>query len=108
MIVILNDYVRGVVSNEETIWSRLGEELDDAVAISTAKLNVTLEEKLKELNPDLVIQNSNWGKLTDYKTISFLQDPFLDMNKLCDPFLLRMRLKIRKKQSYATRKLNCK
>ena len=99
--MILNDSIRGIESNQETIWSRLEEELDDVIAISTTKLNIPLGEKLKELNPDLVIQNSIWGKLTDYKTISFLQDPFLDMNKLCDPFLLRMRLKIRKRLTYS-------
>lgn len=100
MIVILNDYIRGVVSNEETFWSRLEKELDDTVAISTAKLNISLQEKLKELKPNLVIQNANWGKLTDYKTISFLQDPFIEMKKLFESFSLKMRLKIRKRESY--------
>jgi len=100
LIVILNDYIRGTVSNEETFWSRLEKELDDTFAISTAKLNMSLQEKLKELNPNLVIQNANWGKLTDYKTISFLQDPFIAMKKLFEPFSLKMRLKIRRRQSY--------
>lgn len=100
MIVILNDYIRGIVSNEETFWSRLEKELDDTFAISTAKLNISLQEKLKELKPNLVIQNANWGKLTDYKTISFLQDPFIEMKKLFEPFSLKMRLKIRKRESY--------
>ncbi len=100
MIVILNDYIRGRVSNEETFWSWLENGLDNSVAISTAKLNTTLQEKMDELKPNLVIQNSNWGKLTDYKTISFLQDPLIEMKKLFEPFTLRMRLKIRKRESY--------
>jgi glycosyltransferase involved in cell wall biosynthesis len=100
LIVILNDYIRGTVANEETFWSRLEKELDNAVAISTAKLNIPLQEKIKEFNPNLIVQNANWGKLTDYKTISFLQDPFIDMKKLFEPFWLRMRLKIRKRASY--------
>jgi len=99
LIVILNDYIRGTVSNEETFWSRLEEELDNTVAISTAKLDVPLNEKLRELNTELVIQNANWGKLSEYKTISFLQDPFFEMKKIFEPFWLKMRLKIRKRES---------
>ena len=103
MIVILNDYIRGTVSNEETLWSRLEDELSDTVAISTAKLTIPLDKKIKELNPDLVIQNALWGKCTDYKTISFLQDPLIKMRELFEPFMLRMRLKIRGRQSYDSR-----
>lgn len=100
MIVILNDHIRGRVADEETFWSRLENELPDTVAISTANLIIPLHKKIKELNPDLVIQNANLGRVTDYKTISFLQDPFIEMQKLFEPFMLKMRLKIRKRQSY--------
>ena len=103
MIVILNDYIRGVVANEETFWSRLEDELSDAVAISTAKLTVPLDKMIEELKPDLVIQNANCGKLTDCKTVSFLQDPLIEMQKLFEPFTLRIRLKIRNRQSYSDR-----
>lgn len=103
MIVILNDYIRGTVADEEIFWSRLEDELPTAVAISTAKITVPLDKKIRELNPDLVIQNANLGKLTDCKTISFLQDPLIEMKQLFEPFMLRMRLKIRGRQSYNSR-----
>ena len=103
MIVILNDYIRGRVANEETLWSRLEDELSDTVAISTAKLTIPLDKKIKELNPDLVIQNAYWGKLTDYKTISFLQDPLIEMEELLESLMLKMRWKIRGRLSYGSR-----
>ncbi len=104
MIVILNDYIRGTVANEETFWSRLEDELSDTVAISTAKLTVPLDKKIREINPDLVIQNACWGRLTDYKTVSFLQDPLIEMKALLfESFMLKMRLKIRGRQSYGSR-----
>ena len=73
MIVILTDNVRGTVSNEETLWSLLEKNLDDCVGISTSELKEPLDSKLRELNPELVIQNAILGKVSNYNTISFLK-----------------------------------
>ena len=103
MIVIVPPFIRGVESNQEIFWSRIEKEFKDSVTIDTAKLNISLQQKLIELKPDLVISVSDVGKISDYKTISFVENPFLHMNKSCNSFLLKMRLKIRKRQSYATK-----
>ena len=103
MIVILNDHIRGVVSNEETFWSILEKNMPDSLAISLAELEIPLEKKLEELNPSLIIQNANLGKLSDYKTISFLQDPLLEMRKRLEPILNRLRAKIRGRETYSDR-----
>lgn len=57
---------------------------------------VELENKLDELNPLLIIQNANLGRITTkYKTISFLQDPLIEIRKYFHPLHLRVRARIR-------------
>jgi len=100
MIIILNDSIRGVVSNEETLWSILENNILKSKGISTNSLKIPIKEKLKELKPDLILQNSNLGKISDYKTISFLQDPYIDMIKKCQPLAIFLRAKFRGRETY--------
>ena len=95
MILIVHDSIIGVESNQEIFWSRIGKEFKDTVSISTSKLNVPLEEKIKGLNPDLVIQSAILGKLTNYKTISFVQNPWPEMRRLLESPITRMWMKFR-------------
>ncbi len=103
MIVVVNDSIRGVVSNEETFWSFLEKEMPDCKGISLSELDVSLENKLIELNPDIIIQNANLGKISNYKTISFLQDPIIEMKEKFDSFELRIKSKIRGRETYSDR-----
>ena len=101
MIVLLNDSIRGVVSNEETFWSFLEKELPNCKGLSTANLSNSLKNTLNELNPSLIIQNSNLGKISNFKTISFLQDPFIEMEKKLELFQDRLKAKIRGRETYS-------
>jgi len=100
LILILTDSIRGVVSNEETIWSRLQGSIPDAVGISTNSLTISIKEKIDELKPTLVLQNANLGYCSEYKTISFLQDPFIEMIKKCQPLSIFLRSKLRGRETY--------
>ncbi|MCV0399549.1 MAG: glycosyltransferase family 4 protein [Nitrosarchaeum sp.] len=100
MILIVNDSIRGVVSDEETIWSRLRDNIPNAVGISTNSLTVPIKEKLDELKPSLILQNANLGYFSEYKTISFLQDPFIEMIKKCQPLSIFLRSKLRGRETY--------
>lgn len=103
MIAILNENIRGVVSNEETLWSILEKELPDCKGISTSELTVPLKSKLDELNPNIIIQNANLGRVSNFKTISFLQDPLIEMKNHFDSFKVRMKAKVRGKETYSDR-----
>jgi len=103
MIVIVNDSIRGVVSNEEILWSRLEKNLPNCIGVSLGQLEIPLEDKLASLKPDLVIQNANLGKISNYKTISFLQDPLLEMRKYFEPLSVRLKAKIRGRQTFSDR-----
>lgn len=103
LIVVINDSIRGVVSNEETFWSFLEKELPECVGISLNSLDVPLEKKINELNPDLIIQNSNLGKISNYRTISFLQDPLIEMQKHFDSLQLRIKSKIKNRETFGNR-----
>ncbi len=99
MIVIISGHIRGIVSDEETMWSRLEKNIANSKSIGIAGLERPLEQELDEIKPELVIQNSTLGKLSDYKTISFLQDPFIAMKKHFDTPLIRLKAKVRKRKS---------
>lgn len=89
MIVILNENIRGVVSDEETMWSVLQTSLPNCVGIELSKFTGDINKHLKELKPDLVIQNSLLGKLSEFKTITYLQDNFLEMRRILGRSLIR-------------------
>jgi glycosyltransferase involved in cell wall biosynthesis len=101
LIVILNDHIRGVVSNEETIWSRLVANLPECIGIDLANLKEPVENRLLELKPSIIIQNANLGKLSPYKTISFLQDPLIGMKKFVEPLPRFIRAKIRGRKTFS-------
>jgi len=103
LIIILNDSIRGVVSNEETLWSFLEKELPDCKGISLSELDIPLENKLNELNPSLIIQNVILGKISNFKTVSFLQDPLIEMKNHFDSFQLMIWSKIRGRETYSDR-----
>lgn len=103
MIVILNDHIRGVVSNEEVFWSILQKNIPDSMGIGTASLEVPVGKRLAEINPSLVIQNANLGKVSNYKTISFLQDPTLEMKKHFETIQTRIRARIRGRETLTVR-----
>lgn len=95
--------MRGVVSNEEVFWSILQKNIPECIGIGTADLDIPIETKLAEIKPSLVIQNANLGKVSNYKTISFLQDPALEMKKHFESFQTRIRAKIRGRETLTTR-----
>ena len=95
MNLIVSDSIRGVVSNEDTLWSVLEENIPNTKGISLNSLKIPIKEKIDELKPELIIQNANLGKISDYKTISFLQDPFIEMIKKCQPISTYFRVRLR-------------
>ena len=100
MILIITDSIRGVVSNEETLWSVLEENIPESKGISVNSLKIPIKEKIDELKPDLILQNANLGKISDYPTVSFLQDPFIEMIKKCQPFSMLLRAKLRGRETF--------
>jgi len=100
MILIINDSIRGVVSNEETLWSVLEKNIPESKGISINSLKIPIKEKIDEVKPDLILQNANLGKISNYKTISFLQDPFIEMIKKCQPMSMFVRAKLRGRETF--------
>ena len=100
MNLIINDSIRGVVSNEDTLWSVLEENIPNSEGIDFNSLKIPIKEKIDELKPELIIQNANLGKISDYKTISFLQDPFIEMIKKCQPISMYLRVRLRGRETF--------
>jgi glycosyltransferase involved in cell wall biosynthesis len=100
MILIITDNIRGVVSNEETLWSVLEKNIPESKGISINSLKIPIKEKIDEVKPDLILQNANLGKISNYKTISFLQDPFIEMIKKCQPMSMFVRAKLRGRETF--------
>lgn len=100
MILIITDSIRGVVSNEETLWSVLEKNIPESKGISINSLKIPIKEKIDEVKPDLILQNANLGKISNYKTISFLQDPFIEMIKKCQPMSMFVRAKLRGRETF--------
>ena len=100
MNLIINDSIRGVVSNEDTLWSVLEENIPNSEGIDFNSLKIPIKEKIDELKPELIIQNANLGKISDYKTISFLQDPFIEMIKKCQPISMYLRVRLKGRETF--------
>ena len=100
MNLIISDSIRGVVSNEDTLWSVLEENIPNSEGIDFNSLKIPIKEKIDELKPELIIQNANLGKISDYKTISFLQDPFIEMIKKCQPVSTYLRVRLRGRETF--------
>lgn len=93
-ILILNDYIRGVVSNEETFWSVLVKNLQGAKALALKDFKGNLTDYLNEVKLDILIFNSILGDIKIYpecKKIVFLQDNFILMDKI-SPKNIRQKL----------------
>ena len=99
MNLIINHNLRGTVSNERMFWEVLIENIPNSKGIDFDSLTVPIKEKLDELKPDWIIQNALLGKISDYKTISFLQDPYIEMIKKCQPMSLYWRARLRGRQT---------
>ena len=99
--MIISHSIKGVVSNEETLWSLLEQNIPNSRGISSDALSIPIQKELERLKPDLIIQNSNLGKISNKKTISFLQDPFIEMKQNFDSVSTRIRLKILGVETYA-------
>ena len=99
MNLIINHNLRGTVSNERMFWEVLIENIPNSKGIDFDLLTVPIKEKLDELKPDWIIQNALLGKISDYKTISFLQDPYIEMIKKCQPMSLYWRARLRGRQT---------
>lgn len=83
-IILINEAIRGVVSNEETFWSVLSKELPDCQAIALKDFKGNIEEHIKTISPKVVIFNSILGDINiphNVKKITFLQDNFVAMNE---------------------------
>lgn len=90
-ILLLNENIRGVVSNEETFWSVLADNLPDCEAISLNDFKDDIEGYLKKNPPKVLIFNSILGNIKTppgVKKIALLQDNFVAMRKLL-PLTLR-------------------
>lgn len=84
-ILLLNWSIRGVVSNEETVWSVLAKNLPNSEGISLANLKEDLEIYLAKEKPQAIIFNPILGDIkvpSETKKIAFLQDNFAAMRKL--------------------------
>ena len=83
-ILIINDSIRGVVSNEETFWSVLSKRLPNCQAIALKDFRGDIEEYIKSVSPKVVIFNSILGDIkipSNVKKIVLLQDNFVAMDK---------------------------
>ena len=90
-ILLVNDHIRGVVSNEETFWSVLADNLPDCQALALANFKSDIEEYLRKNPPRILIFNSLLGNIKTplgVKKIAFLQDNVIAMAKLL-PLTLR-------------------
>ncbi len=91
IFLFLNEHIRGAVSNEETFWSVLSENIPGAEGIALKSFNGDIEEYIQTKTPDIIIFNSILGDIktpTETKKIVLLQDNFAAMRKLL-PFDLR-------------------
>jgi len=83
-IILINEAIQGIVSNEETFWSVLSKKLPDCQAIALKDFKGNIEEYIKSISPKVVIFNSILGDIdvpSSVKKITFLQDNFVAMNE---------------------------
>lgn len=83
-VIFINSHIRGAVSNEETIWSILSENLADAKGIALNTFKGDISQFLNEEKPDVVVINSILRGIAvpnGTKIVAFLQDNFVAMQK---------------------------
>ncbi|MEX2054198.1 MAG: glycosyltransferase [Candidatus Colwellbacteria bacterium] len=93
--LLVNDYIHGSVSNEETLWSQLLDNLDNIEAIALVGFTGNLEKEIEKINPDILIYNSINGPIKvpeKTRKIVLLQDNFIEMDKVL-PKSWRQKLK---------------
>lgn len=82
--ILLNENIYGVVSGEETFWSVLAKNLQDAKALALKDIKGNLTDYLNETKPGILIFNSILGDIKidiGCKKITILQDNFILMDK---------------------------
>ncbi len=82
---LINEDIRGIVSNEETVWSVLAENLDGTSGVALNDLKEDLTALLNRENPDVVVCNAIMGNFytpAHTKRVVFLQDNFFVMQKI--------------------------
>jgi hypothetical protein len=93
-ILLINENIYGTVSNEETFWSILAKNLQDAKALALKDFKGNLIAYLNKIKPDVLIFNSILGDIKIYsgcKKIVLLQDNFILMDKII-PKTLKQKL----------------
>lgn len=83
-ILLLNEYIYGQVSNEDTFWSVLANNLENAESLALSNFTGDLSQYIAEKNPDIVVYNSLLEEVTmpsSVKKIVLLQDNFIAMEK---------------------------
>lgn len=78
-IAVINDHLVGLMG-EQIFWAVLVNNIKDTVGIQFDDKKKMFSRNIDDVG--LVIQNAFWGRLTDKPTISFLQDNYIEMNKL--------------------------
>ncbi|MDP3880948.1 MAG: hypothetical protein Q8Q32_02100, partial [bacterium] len=84
-VLLVNNFIRGSVSQEETFWSVLADKLENASTIEIQSFKGNLKNEIAKINPDVLIYNSVLGKLEtpeQSKKIVILQDNFVKMDKV--------------------------
>lgn len=91
-IILINEHIRGQVSNEETFWSVLGDALPGAETLALSSFSGEVNDYLQTADPDVVIYNSVLGDLVipkRAKKIVLLQDNFVSMELLLPRTILQ-------------------
>lgn len=84
-ILLVNNFIRGSVSNEETFWSVLADKLENTSTIELHGFKKDLSSEIARINPDILIHNSVLGAIDrpkKTKSIVLLQDNFVEMDKI--------------------------
>jgi hypothetical protein len=82
--LFVNEYIRGSVSQEETLWSVLAERMPDASALALSSFGGDVATYIKERAPATVVYNALLGELpfsSPRKKIAVLQDNFIVMEQ---------------------------
>jgi len=83
-ILLINDYIYGAVSKEDTFWSVLSKELSDCQVIALKNFKGNIEKYVKTISPKVIIFNSILGDIntpSNVKKIVLLQDNFVAMDQ---------------------------
>ena len=102
-ILLINDYIYGAVSDEETFWSVLLKNLPGCQAIALKDFKGNIEEYIKTISPKVIVFNSILGDIdipSNIKKIVLLQDNFAAMDQKIPKTLRQKISKIIKGKNY--------